>query len=58
MDLALLRAFMAVAETGGMTSAARTLNLTQAAVSQQIRRLEDFFSLQLFEREQRRSVPR
>lgn len=56
MDLALLRAFIAVAETGGMTSAARTLNLTQAAVSQQIRRLEDFFSLQLFEREQRRSV--
>ena len=35
IDTALLRAFVAVAETGGMTSAGRLLNLTQAAVSQQ-----------------------
>lgn len=54
IDISLLRAFAAVAETGGVTSAARLLNLTQAAVSQQIKRLEEFFSLSLFDREQRR----
>src|SRR5262245_51300393 len=54
IDISLLRAFAAVAETGGVTSAARLLNLTQAAVSQQIKRLEDFFALGLFDREQRR----
>jgi DNA-binding transcriptional LysR family regulator len=54
IDVGLLRAFTAVAETGGVTSAARALNLTQAAVSQQIKRLEDFFALNLFDREQRR----
>ena len=54
IDIGLLRAFTAVAETGGVTSAARVLNLTQAAVSQQIKRLEEFFGLSLFDREQRR----
>lgn len=54
IDVGLLRAFAAVAETGGVTSAARLLNLTQAAVSQQIRRLEEFFNLTLFDRQQRR----
>jgi DNA-binding transcriptional LysR family regulator len=54
IDISLLRAFAAVAETGGVTSAARSLNLTQAAVSQQIKRLEDFFGFTLFDREQRR----
>jgi len=54
IDIGLLRAFAAVAETGGMTSAGRLLNLTQAAVSQQIRRLEEFFGLTLFDRQQRR----
>jgi len=57
LDLALLRAFVSVVETGGMTSAARTLNLTQAAVSQQIRRLEEFFGMQLIDRDSRRPVP-
>ncbi len=54
LDTALLRAFVAVAETGGMTSAGRLLNLTQAAVSQQIKRLEDTFQQSLFERDRRR----
>ncbi len=54
IDTALLRAFVAVAETGGMTSAGRLLNLTQAAVSQQIKRLEDSFREPLFERDRRR----
>lgn len=53
IDLALLRAFAAVAETGGMTSAARLLNLTQAAVSQQVKRLEETFGCLLFERDRR-----
>jgi DNA-binding transcriptional LysR family regulator len=53
IDTALLRAFIRVAETGGMTSAANLLNLTQAAVSQQIKRLEDAFEAQLFERDRR-----
>jgi len=53
IDLTLLRAFMAVTESGGMTSAARQLNLTQAAVSQQIKRLEEQFSNALFDRSSR-----
>jgi DNA-binding transcriptional LysR family regulator len=56
VDLSLLRTLVAVAETGGMTSAAKALNLTQAAVSQQIRRLEEHFSTQLFARDTRRPV--
>ncbi len=54
IDLSLLRAFVAVAETGGMTAAGRHLNLTQAAVSQQIKRLEEQFGNVLFDRAQRR----
>jgi DNA-binding transcriptional LysR family regulator len=54
IDTALLRAFLAVVETGSVTSAARVLNLTQAAVSQQIKRLEDLFGSPLFERSRKR----
>lgn len=50
LDTALLRAFVAVAETGGMTSAGNVLHLTQAAVSQQIKRLEEAFGAELFRR--------
>lgn len=53
-DIGLLRAFVAVVETGGMTSASRILNLTQAAISQQIRRLEEQLAQQLFTRDKRR----
>lgn len=53
LDTALLRAFVAVAETGGMTSAGQVLHLTQAAVSQQIKRLEESFDARLFERDRR-----
>ena len=56
LDTALLRTFVTVAETGGMTSAGNLLHLTQAAVSQQIKRLEDGFGCTLFERD-RRGMP-
>jgi len=42
IDVALLRAFVAVIESGSMTAAAAKLNVTQGAISQQIKRLEDF----------------
>ncbi|BDW96431.1 LysR family transcriptional regulator [Thalassospira tepidiphila] len=50
LDVAVLRAFVTVAETGSMTGAAEVLNLTQGAVSQQIKRLETAFGCELFER--------
>src|ERR1700743_3362522 len=40
-DPALLRALLAVKETGGFTRAGQRLNLTQSAVSHQIKRLEE-----------------
>ncbi len=43
LDLAVLRSFAAVAETGGVTRAADYLNLTQSAVSMQLKRLEDLW---------------
>ena len=54
IDVALLRAFIAVIETGGMTAASRVLNLTQATISQQIKRLEMLFDDQLFDRSQKK----
>lgn len=54
IDIALLRAFLAVVETGGVTTAARILNRTQAAVSLQIKRLEELFGTELFMRERKR----
>jgi len=54
IDIALLRAFLSVVETGGVTPAARILNRTQAAVSLQIKRLEELFGTELFVREKKR----
>ena len=53
LDTALIRSFVTAAETGGMTAAANALHLTQGAVSQQIKRLEDAFACPLFERDRR-----
>ena len=50
LDVALLRAFLTVVEAGGITRAAATLNVSQAAVSQQIKRLEEMLDSKLFER--------
>ena len=54
LDLALLRAFLAIVETGSVTGAARLLNRTQAAVSLQIKRLEEAIGVLLFERSHKR----
>ncbi|MFB0952671.1 MAG: LysR family transcriptional regulator [Rhodospirillales bacterium] len=53
IDVALARAFVTTAETGWMTAAGRLLNLTQGAVSQQTKRLEDLLQKELFDREHR-----
>jgi len=53
LDTELLRAFVAVAERGGFTRAADSLNRTQSAVSMQIKRLEGTMRTMLFERENR-----
>lgn len=50
IDLTALRSFAAVAETGGVTRAAGLLNLTQSAVSMQLKRLEEALDLQLLDR--------
>lgn len=56
LDIALLRAFVAVVETGSVTAAARLLNRTQAAVSLQLKRLEDALGQILFERVHKRLI--
>jgi DNA-binding transcriptional LysR family regulator len=56
IDIGLLRAFTAVVDTGSVTAAARLLNRTQAAVSLQIKRLEDVLGQPLFGREHRRLI--
>ena len=57
LDTSALRAVLAVADTGGVTRAAGILNLTQSAVSMQIRRLEEALGVQLFIRASRKMVP-
>jgi DNA-binding transcriptional LysR family regulator len=54
LDLTALRSFVTVADVGGVTRAAGFLNLTQSAVSMQIKRLEDSLGLQLFLRAARK----
>lgn len=53
IDIALLRAFVAVVDSGGMTAAGGRLNLTQAAISQQLKRLEETLGHELVTRERR-----
>lgn len=54
LDMTTLRSLVAVADHGGVTRAATALNLTQSAVSMQIKRLEDMLDLTLFDRANRR----
>ena len=50
LDITALRSFVAVAEYGGVTRAAERLNLTQSAVSMQVKRLENLFNQPLITR--------
>jgi len=52
-----LRTFLAVVETGSLSAAARRLNLTQPAISLQIRELEARAGVPLLERLGRRTAP-
>lgn len=54
LDLRALRSFVAVADAGGVTRAAGFLNLTQSAVSMQIKRLEDMLQVELLDRSGRK----
>src|SRR3954451_24879161 len=54
LDTVLVRSFVAVAETGGTTRAAARLHLTQSAVSQQIKRLQEGLGCELFRRDSKR----
>ncbi|RUX45634.1 LysR family transcriptional regulator [Mesorhizobium sp. M7A.F.Ca.US.014.04.1.1] len=53
LDMALIRTFITVADKASMTAAANALHLTQGAVSQQVKRLEEAFGSSLFERDRR-----
>ena len=53
LDLTALRSFTAVADAGGVTRAAAQLNLTQSAVSMQLKRLEEQLGLALLDRSAR-----
>lgn len=53
LDVTTLRSFVAVAELGGVTRAAGFLNLTQSAVSMQLKRLEELLNLSLIDRSSR-----
>ena len=48
LDWALVQAFVAVAETGSLSGAARKLGLTQPTLSRQVAAQEDSLSVMLF----------
>lgn len=56
-NFVLLRAFEAAARLESFTLAAKELNLTQSAISHQVKELEEFFSKKLFVRRNRRVEP-
>jgi len=53
LDLTALRSFVAVADVGGVTKASGFLNLTQSAVSMQLKRLEESLDMALLDRSNR-----
>ena len=52
-----LRCFEAAARSGSFSRAAGELNVTQSAVSHQVRQLEQWFGLKLFDRLGRQTIP-
>ncbi len=56
MEIRQLKAFLAIAEAKTFTAGARRVNVTQAAISMQIRQLEDEVGLSLFTRTPRRVI--
>jgi len=56
MEIRQLRAFVAIAEAGTFTAGARRVHVTQAAISMQIRQLENELGARLFVRAPRRVV--
>lgn len=57
LDLVLVEALVAVAETGGFRAAARRLGISQPLVSQRVRRLEEHLGAVLIRRAHGHSVP-
>ncbi len=57
LDLTALRSFVTIVDAGGVTRAAGFLNLTQSAVSMQMRRLEDSLGVILLDRSARKLQP-
>jgi DNA-binding transcriptional LysR family regulator len=57
LNLDQLASFAQVIELGSFSAAASRLNLTQPAISQQVRQLEEKFGLRLIERIGRRATP-
>src|SRR5213083_427590 len=56
MEIKQLKAFLAIAEARTFTAGAKRVNVTQAAISMQIRQLEDEVGLPLFTRTPRRVI--
>ena len=56
MEIRQLKAFLAIAEAKTFTAGAKVTNVTQAAISMQIRQLEDEVGLPLFTRTPRRVI--
>lgn len=53
LDLKHLKTIRAIAETGSLTQAAEKLHVTQSALSHQVRDVESYFGLRLFQRQRR-----
>jgi len=57
LDLNTLRSVVVIAEQGSMTRAAARLNMTQSAISMQIKRLENTLDLVVFDRSKQGITP-
>jgi LysR family transcriptional regulator, regulator for metE and metH len=57
LDVRHLRLVVAIVDEGGLTRAGERLNLTQSALSHQLKQIEDSLGVQLFTRTKRQLVP-